>query len=86
MGTEYVITVVSIFKSAFLSLFWTLLAHVVCMSGNFIAVGTVDPAIEIRLCYFMLFCFKNIYVLSLDFYLIQEGDELRPRVVLGGFL
>lgn len=53
------------------------------MSGNFIAVGTVNPAIEIRLCYFMLFCFKNIYVLLLDFYLIQEGDELRPHVVLG---
>ena len=65
--------------------------HVVASSrslfiGNFIVAGTVDPAIEIRGCYFMFFCFKNIYVLLVDFDVIEEDDEVRrPYVVLGGF-
>ena len=51
--------------------------HVVASSrslfiGNFIVVGTVDAAIEIRGCYFMLFCFRNIYVLLLDFDVIKR--------------
>ncbi|EMS58184.1 Uncharacterized WD repeat-containing protein C17D11.16 [Triticum urartu] len=67
--------------------------------GNFIAVGTMDPAIEIwNLDIVMfsetydtitsydheLFFFKEIYVLLLGFDVITQVDEVKPHIVLGG--